>query len=103
VVAIVGSRTISHLPAPAPVQVVPGLGTGLPTRIVSTPQPGAAITINGIAVSMDLTKHGIDNILALINGAAPGLATIDRLGRLVLVGTPNIGGDLATLQALGLA
>jgi hypothetical protein len=42
-------------------------------------------------------------IVQRFNDFIPGIASLDRNGRIVLVGSPTITGDSALIAALGLA
>jgi hypothetical protein len=99
-----GSSTIGHVPVGAtPQHTVPGV-LGTPPKTLATPSKSASLTVNGKSISIDLSTHGVDNIISFINSAGLGVvASVDRNGALQLSGANIVlGGDATLLAALGL-
>jgi hypothetical protein len=96
-----GKFAISHFPLAPGASIAPGVSVG--GFAVVAPSAPAAITINGISVILDLTKLSHVGVLTALL-AAGVLAHLDSHGRLFLdAQSVTLGGDQATLKALGLA
>jgi hypothetical protein len=98
---------IGHLPVAAvtPTVLVPtAAGNPAAPRVLATPNAVArALVLNGITVNIDLSKHGPQNVVDLINNAnIPGVvASLDRYGMLNIAGVAAPAGDPLLLQHLG--
>jgi hypothetical protein len=106
--SVTATNVSSHMPLNGAVGMIVSPPTTAGQPKVTYPIPAAnTLTINGMTTpKIDLTQHGLQNVMDFINGLAGAgvTASIDRYGRLSMSHPVSvvIGGDPATRLALGI-
>jgi hypothetical protein len=101
---VIVPNNVGQLPSGRPGdRHVPPSANGVKADPVTIPPKDAALVINDKSAKIDVTMHSPMNIVDIINGLRlTGVtASLDRYGRVILVGDPKIGGNADLRAFLG--